>query len=67
VLTLGTSPQTFTVPFTDFMTTATQVNSAQSQVVALQWQIVSGPAMEDGGVQPSCTAEVRIDDIDFVP
>jgi hypothetical protein len=59
--------QTFTIPFSMFTTTATQMNPFAGQLVGLQWQFTSGaPADPDGGVQPSCTAEIRIDDIAFV-
>jgi hypothetical protein len=66
-VTLTTSPQTFTLPFTAFTTTATQINPFPGQVVGLQWQFTSGPPADpDGGTQPTCTAEIRIDDISFV-
>jgi len=64
-VTLGTSPQTFTIKFTD-MTGATHANPIPGQIVGLQWQLESGMATTDGGPQPSCTVEIRIDDIAFV-
>jgi hypothetical protein len=64
-LTLGMSAQTFTVKFAD-MTGATHVNPIPGQLVGLQWQLESGMAMTEGGAQPICTADIRIDDIAFV-
>jgi len=62
---LTTTPTPFTIPFTDF--TPAGVAPAAGQIVALQWQLTSGSAPDDAGSpQPSCTAEIRIDDIDFV-
>ncbi|HEY7374260.1 MAG TPA: hypothetical protein VIF57_19010 [Polyangia bacterium] len=64
-VTLTTSPQTFTLPFASFTPAGT--NPLGGQIVALQWQLTSGDAPDDAGSpQPSCTAEIRIDDIDFV-
>jgi len=64
-LTLGSSAQTFTTKFAD-MTGATHVNPIPGQLVGLQWQLESGMAATEGGAQPICTAEIRIDDIAFV-
>ena len=65
-LTLTTTPTPITVPFAQFTTNATHANPAPGQVVGLQWQLESGAAAEDGGIQPACTVEIRIDDIKFV-
>jgi hypothetical protein len=66
-VTLTTQMQTFTIPFSMFMTSATQTNPFPGQLVGLQWQFTSGPPLDpDGGAQPSCTAEIRIDDIGFI-
>jgi hypothetical protein len=65
-LTLAATPTTFTLPFAELTTAATHVNPIPGQLVGLQWQLESGAAMEDGGVQPSCMGEIRIDDIAFV-
>jgi hypothetical protein len=48
------------------MTGATHVNPIPGQLVGLQWQLESGMPTTEGGAQPICTAEVRIDDIAFV-
>src|SRR5262245_55348007 len=67
VLAVGTSATTFTTLFTDFTTAATHVNPIPGQLVGLQWQLESkAPSDPDGGAQPSCTVELRIDDIAFV-
>jgi hypothetical protein len=65
-LPLAASATTFTVKFADMTTSATHVNPIPAQIVGLQWQLESRPAPDDGGVQPSCMGEVRIDDIGFV-
>ena len=65
-LTLTTTPTPITVPFTQFTTNTTHTNPAPGQVVGIQWQIESGAAAEDGGIQPACTVEIRIDDVKFV-
>jgi len=36
------------------------------QIIGLQWQLDSAAPLVDGGAQLGCTAEIRIDDIDFV-
>ena len=63
---LATTPTTFTVPFSMLTSSATHTNPIPGQIVGLQWQVNSGPAPEDGGIQPTCTVEIRIDDVDFV-
>ena len=63
VVTLTTSPTVFTIPFGDF---SASTNPAPAQLVGLQWQLESGATLEDGGLQTNCTAEIRIDEIDFV-
>lgn len=63
VITLTTSPQVFTIPFGDF---SASTMPAPAQLVGLQWQLESGAPTEDGGLQTSCTAEIRIDEVDFV-
>jgi len=63
---LSSTPKTFTVPFTMLTSSATHTNPVPGQIVGLQWQVNSGPALEDGGVQQSCMVEIRIDDVDFV-
>ena len=45
---------------------SSQSSAAPGQVVGLQWQLESGAAAEDGGIQPACSVEIRIDDIAFV-
>jgi hypothetical protein len=66
-LTLSTTPMEMTIPFADMTPGTAHVNAFQGQLVGLQWQLESGAAPEDGGVQPSCTdVEIRIDDIAFV-
>jgi hypothetical protein len=65
MLTLTTTPTPFTLPFSGFASSATQTNPAPGQIVGLQWQLESGMLPDDAG-QPTCTAEIRIDDIDFV-
>jgi len=64
-VTLGTTSQTFTLPFANFTSTATMTNAAPTQVVGLQFQFT--PRGNDSGADPTpCTAEIRIDDVDFV-
>ena len=65
-LALTTTPTPITVRFADFTTNTTHANAAPGQIVGLQWQLESGAAAEDGGIQPACTVEIRIDDISFV-
>ena len=43
-VTLGTSPTTFTIKFTDFTTSATHANPIPGELVGLQWQLESGAA-----------------------
>jgi hypothetical protein len=56
----------FTVPFTSFTTNAAHAAPVPGQIVGLQWQLESGAPLTDGGAQPACTVEIRIDDVDFV-
>ena len=65
-LPLGAAATTFTLPFAELTTSATHANPIPEQVVGLQWQLESRPAPDDGGVQPSCMGQIRIDDITFV-
>jgi hypothetical protein len=63
----STAPMTLTIPFSMFTTSATQASPFQGQLVGLQFQLQSAaPVDPDGGVQLSCTAELRIDDVKFV-
>ena len=65
-MTLTETPQTISVPWAMFTTSATHVAAFQGQIVGLQWQLESGAPLTDGGEQTACTVEVRIDDIDFI-
>jgi hypothetical protein len=66
-LTLGTTPTTFTIKFSDYTSSFSHVNPIAGQLVGLQWQIESAPPADpDGGAQLPCTAEIRLDDIQFV-
>jgi hypothetical protein len=64
-VTLTSSPTPITIPFADF-TGATHAAPIAGQIVGLQWQLESGAPTTDGGLQADCTAEIRIDEIDFV-
>ena len=67
LVTLGMTPQTFTIKFSDYTTGVTHANPVPGELVGLQWQIESAPPADpDGGVQLSCSVELRIDDISFV-
>jgi hypothetical protein len=67
IVTLGSTPQTFTIKFSDFTTGVTHANPVPGELVGLQWQIESAPPADpDGGSQLSCSVEIRIDDISFV-
>jgi hypothetical protein len=62
----STTPMTLTIPFSMF-TPVAQMGTFQQQLVGLQFQLQSAPPVDpDGGVQLSCTAELRIDDVKFV-
>jgi hypothetical protein len=66
-MTLTTTPQTFTFPFSMLTTSATHASAFQGQIVALQWQLESGAPLDpDGGAQTACSIEVRIDDVNFL-
>jgi hypothetical protein len=65
-LVLAPIPAPTTVLFSDFTTSATHANPVPGELVGLQWQLESGLPAADGGLQPGCTVEIRIDDIDFV-
>ena len=65
-ITLGTSPQTFTIKFSDYLTSVAHTNAIPGELVGLQWQLESGPADPDGGAQTACSVEIRIDDVAFV-
>ena len=66
-VTLGSTPTTFTIKFSDFATSATHANPIPGELVGLQWQLESAPPLDpDGGAQLPCSVEIRIDDIDFV-
>ena len=65
-VTLTETPQTITVPWASFTTSATHAAPFMGQIVGLQWQLESGAPLEDGGAQTACSVEVRIDDIDFI-
>jgi hypothetical protein len=65
-LALTTSSQTFTIPFSMFTAGAAHVNPIPGQIVGLQWQLESGMPVGEGGTQPLCTVEIRVDDIAFV-
>jgi hypothetical protein len=62
----GATPTTLTIKFADYTTAYTHVMPVPGQFVGLQWQLESGAALTDGGAQPNCTVEIRIDDINFV-
>ena len=63
---LSATPMTVTVPFSMFTVGVAHVNPFPGQLVGLQWQIDSGAPTTDGGPQPTCTGEIRIDDINFI-
>src|SRR4029079_16293403 len=44
---LSTTPTTFTVPFSSLTQSAAHTNPIAGQIVGLQWQVNSGPPLED--------------------
>jgi hypothetical protein len=64
-LTLASTPTPIIVPFANMTTSATHAMPVTGQIVGLQWQLESGAATVDGGPQPSCNVEIRIDDVAF--
>ena len=65
-VTLGATPTPITIPFGNYTAGVAHTNTIPGQIVGLQWQLESGAPPVDGGEQTNCTAEIRIDDIDFV-
>jgi hypothetical protein len=55
------TPMTFTAPFSGFTNPAGSTIATRTQIVGLQWQLNSS------GGTGTCTVELRIDDIKFIP